>query len=100
VQILCNIIDFGMNSQEAGDAPRFRHDGSSSPTGFQMTDGGLVFLESGISVETRKALIRKGHRVRIGGGGFGGYQAVLYDTKNDVYRAASESRKDGMAAGY
>lgn len=100
VQILCNIIDFGMNTQEAGDAPRFRHDGSSSPTGYQMTDGGLVFLESGISVETRKALIRKGHRVRLGKDGFGGYQAIKYDTKNDVYHAASESRKDGMAAGY
>ncbi len=100
VQILCNIIDFGMNVQEAGDAPRFRHFGSSQPTGQVMTDGGEVALESGIPMEVRRALAQMGHRIRFVSGGFGGYQAILYDAKNDVYHGASESRKDGMAAGY
>lgn len=100
VQVLCNMIDFGMSPQQAGDAPRFRHDGSSTPTGERMTDGGTVFVEPGIAAETRKALIRRGHRLRIGGEGFGGYQAIRFDAKNRVYHGASESRKDGMAAGF
>ncbi len=99
-QIVCNIIDFGMGVQEAGDAPRFRHSGSSSPTGSLMTNGGEVQLESGVPVEVQRALAEMGHRLRFVVGGFGGYQAILYDAENDVYRAASESRKDGMAAGY
>ncbi len=100
VQILCNIIDFGMNVQEAGDAPRFRHFGSSQPTGEIMTDGGEVALESGIPMEVMRELVHRGHRIRFVSGSFGGYQAILYDAKNDVYHGASESRKDGQAAGY
>ncbi len=100
VQVICNILDFGMNLQEAGDAARFRHYGSSSPTGSIMTDGGAVALESGIGAEVRRDLLRYGHNLSFVSGGFGGYQAILYDRKQDVYRAASESRKDGMAAGY
>ncbi len=100
VQILCNIIDFGMNVQEAGDAPRFRHFGSSQPTGEKMTDGGEVALEYGIPMEVRRELVHMGHRVRFVSGSFGGYQAILYDAKNNVYHGASESRKDGAAAGY
>jgi gamma-glutamyltranspeptidase/glutathione hydrolase len=100
VQVLCNILDFGMNLQEAGDAPRFRHYGSSSPTGSVMTDGGTVALESGIPVNVRRGLLELGHKLSIVSGGFGGYQAIMYDAQNDVYRSASESRKDGMAAGY
>ncbi len=100
VQILCNIIDFGMNVQEAGDAPRFRHFGSSQPTGEIMTDGGEVALESGIPMEVMRELVHRGHRIRFVSGSFGGYQAIMYDAKNDVYHGASESRKDGQAAGY
>ncbi|MFQ5928939.1 MAG: gamma-glutamyltransferase [Acidobacteriota bacterium] len=100
VQILCNIIDFEMNLQEAGDAPRFYHLGSSSPTGSVMSDGGELALESGIAVEALETLVEKGHRLRFVVGLFGGYQAILYDANNKVYRGASESRKDGMAAGY
>jgi gamma-glutamyltranspeptidase/glutathione hydrolase len=100
VQVLCNLIDFGMTLQEAGDAPRFRHFGSSSPTGRQMLDGGEVALESGVSAETRRDLVGLGHRIRFVSGGFGGYQAILYDAETDVYWGASESRKDGIAAGY
>ena len=100
VQVLCNIIDFGMNLQEAGDAARFRHGGSSSPTGSVMSDGGQVMLESGVGSEVRAALEKMEHRLRNSRGGYGGYQAILYDAKNDVYYGASESRKDGHAAGY
>lgn len=99
-QIVVNLIDFGMNLQEAGDAPRIRHGGSSQPTGSKMTDGGTVYLESGISYETLHSLMRKGHDVQWTIGGFGGYQAIMWDKKNKVYFGASESRKDGQAAGY
>ncbi|HUU85158.1 MAG TPA: gamma-glutamyltransferase [Phycisphaerae bacterium] len=100
VQVLCNIIDFGMNLQEAGDAARFHHTGSSEPTGEVMGDGGRVALESGVDVEARRALTEMGHGVHFDVGGFGGYQAIGYDAANDVYIGASESRKDGQAAGY
>ncbi|MEM8528822.1 MAG: gamma-glutamyltransferase [Bacteroidota bacterium] len=100
VQILVNMIDFGMNLQEAGDAPRIRHKGSSQPTGGAMKDGGTICLEAGISWETIRALKLKGHNVSFDFGGYGGYQAIMYDAKNKVYYGASESRKDGQAAGY
>ena len=100
VQILCNIIDFGMNLQEAGDAPRFRHLGSSSPTGRVMSDGGELALESGIPTQVKRLLRKKGHRINDRIDAFGGYQAIAYDPQKGVYRGASESRKDGIAAGY
>ena len=99
-QVIMNMIDFGMNTQEAGDAPRILHSGSSQPTGSEMTDGGYVSLESGFAVETRRALLKKGHVLRDVSGAFGGYQAIRYDANNNVYFGASESRKDGHAAGY
>jgi gamma-glutamyltranspeptidase/glutathione hydrolase len=99
-QIVCNIIDFGMNLQEAGDAPRISHEGSSEPTGEKMTDGGVVSLESGFSYETIRELMSKGHKISFEKGPYGGYQAIMYDSKNKVYYGASESRKDGQAAGY
>lgn len=100
VQVLINMIDFGMNLQEAGDAPRWIHSGSSDPTGTIMTDGGRVEVESGIPYETIRALELLGHDVQFAVGPFGGYQAVLWDKENRVYYGASESRKDGHAAGY
>jgi gamma-glutamyltranspeptidase/glutathione hydrolase len=100
VQILLNMIDYGMNLQEAGDAPRIRHGGSSQPTGSRMTDGGWVNLEDGFSWETRRALSMMGHRVRTDVGSYGGYQAIMLDRENGVYFGASESRKDGQAAGF
>lgn len=99
-QIVINMIDFGMNLQEAGDAPRIRHGGSSQPTGQKMTDGGVLYLESGISYDTIRELMKKGHKVQHTVGGFGGYQAILWDEEKAVYFGASESRKDGQAAGY
>ncbi len=100
VQILVNMIDFGMNLQEAGDAPRLRHTGSSQPTGEQMSDGGVVGLENGYSPETVRGLLRRGHKVQTSLGGYGGYQAIYRDHEKGVYIGASESRKDGHAAGY
>lgn len=100
VQIVVNIVDFGMDVQEAGDAPRILHLGSSQPTGQTMTDGGTVYLETGFDYETVRELVKAGHRVQYDVGDFGGYQAIRYDEQNRVYYGASESRKDGQAAGY
>jgi len=99
-QIIVNLVDFGMNLQEAGDAPRILHRGSSEPTGTLMTDGGLVSLETGLDYEVLRDLTEMGHRVQVNVGSFGGYQAIMYDAEQDVYYGASESRKDGQAAGY
>ena len=100
VQIITNMIDFGMNTQEAGDAPRIVHSGSSQPTGESMKDGGTIALEEGFSAETRRDLIRRGHILKPAPGIFGGYQGIRYDPERDVYFGASESRKDGSAIGY
>ncbi|MBN2134794.1 MAG: gamma-glutamyltransferase, partial [Acidobacteria bacterium] len=100
VQVLCNIIDFGMGIQEAGDAARFRHEGSSQPDGGTMKDGGTVYLESGVSPQVILELLGKGHRISKTRGGFGGYQGIWIDYKNGTLIGASESRKDGAAAGY
>jgi len=99
-QIIMNLVDFGMNLQEAGDAPRILHWGGNEPTGEVMRDGGNVALEQGVSYETRRELTQRGHRIVTNVGSFGGYQAIMYDTDQDVYYGASESRKDGQAAGY
>lgn len=100
VQIVCNLIDWGMNLQEAGDAARWQHEGSSDYDHPKMTDGGYVEVESGVPYESVRGLLQRGHVVRIGNGGFGGYQAIARDQKNGAYLGASESRKDGQAAGY
>ncbi len=102
VQIIMNLVDFGMNLQEAGDAPRIQHDGSTEPTGqnIAMSDGGVVQLESGFAYETIRTLMDKGHHVEWALGPYGGYQAILRDPGTGVYYGASESRKDGHAAGY
>ena len=99
-QIVINLIDFGMNLQEAGDAPRISHGGSSQPTGEQMSDGGWLSLESGFDYETIRGLMDRRHRIRYSKGIYGGYQAILWDEEKGVYFGASESRKDGQAAGY
>ncbi|MFT4993675.1 MAG: gamma-glutamyltranspeptidase/glutathione hydrolase, partial [Paraglaciecola sp.] len=99
-QIVINMIDFGMNLQEAGDAPRMLHTGSSQPTGERMEDGGFISLENGFSPQTRRALVQQGHVLQEVSGSYGGYQAIMRDLKTGVYYGASESRKDGHAAGY
>jgi gamma-glutamyltranspeptidase/glutathione hydrolase len=99
-QIIVNLVDFDMNLQEAGDAARMRHGGSSQPTDEVMTDGGRVYLESGISPAVRKELEAMGHNVSEQRASMGGYQAIIRDDVRGVYFGASESRKDGQAAGY
>ncbi|HEY6544348.1 MAG TPA: gamma-glutamyltransferase family protein, partial [Dokdonella sp.] len=102
VQIVMNLVDFGMGLQEAGDAPRIQHEGSTSPEGqaVAMADGGWVDLESGFDYETVRGLMQKGHSVRYANGPYGGYQAIARDPRTGVYAGASEGRKDGQAAGY
>ena len=100
-QIVMNLVDFDMNLQEAGDAPRLIHGGSSQPTGATADGGGgTVYLESGFPEESVRALMQRGHKVSWALGPYGGYQAIRYDADQDVYYGASESRKDGQAAGY
>ena len=99
-QIVINIIDFNMNLQEAGDAPRIRHQSDQQPTGGEMTDGGEVSLEKGFDYKQIRELMKKGHKVIYDLGSFGGYQAIMIDYINKVYYGASESRKDGSAIGY
>ena len=100
VQVLVNLIDFGMDVQDAGDAPRFRHLGSSEPTGQPAQGGGSVALESGISTETRRQLEARGHHLVESSGGFGGYQAIRIDLEQGVLIGGSDPRKDGCAMGY
>ena len=97
-QIVINIVDFQMNLQEAGDAPRIRHFGSSEPTGETMINGGFLSLESGIDDQVRSELMKLGHKLKDEKGGYGGYQAIM--KIDEVYFGASESRKDGHASGY
>ena len=99
-QVVVNLVDFGMNLQEAGDAARFYHTGSSEPTGTLMTTGGELHLESGVPAEVKRDLLRLGHRVTDLLGQYGGYQAVARDPVTGVLAGASESRKDGCAMGY
>jgi gamma-glutamyltranspeptidase/glutathione hydrolase len=101
VQILVNMIDFGMNVQEAGDAARVRHSGSATPTGGRGDrSGGTVAVESGISDEVIQTLQRAGHQIMRARGGYGGYQAIQIDWELGSLRGATEVRKDGAAVGY
>ena len=100
-QVLIHLLDFGMNLQEAGDAARILHTGSAQPTGqAEAEGGGYVSLESAYGPEVRAELERRGHRFRARPGAFGGYQAILRDPATGMYHGASESRKDGHAAGF
>lgn len=103
VQIVVNMIDYGMNLQEAGDAARWQHLGNTEPTDnadMYLQNGGYTEVERGIPWQTVQQLMQKGHDIRYGFGGYGGYQAIKKDPVRGVYFGASESRKDGQAAGY
>ena len=97
-QIVINLIDFNMNLQEAGDAPRIVHSGSSQPTDEIMKDGGTLSLETGFGKIIEDELAAIGHTIKYEKGIFGGYQAIML--KDGIYYGASETRKDGQAAGY
>ena len=100
VQVVVNLVDLGLDLQEAGDAPRFHHGGSSEPTGAAMTAGGVLHLEPGVPPAVVGELARRGHRIEPARGVYGGYHAVARDARSGVYAGASESRKDGCALGY
>lgn len=100
VQVLCNLIDHHMNLQQAGDADRCQHQGSSTPTGRIMNDGGKVIVEPGLADKVVEQLRALGHKVSRGTSGFGGYQAILIDAANRMLQGASETRTDGAAIGY
>jgi gamma-glutamyltranspeptidase/glutathione hydrolase len=88
VQVLLNLIDFGMNIQEAGEAPRFRHSAA-----------GLA-LETAISPEARFGLSLRGHKIITTVNAFGGFQGILFDQAHGVMMGGSDPRKDGLAIGY
>jgi gamma-glutamyltranspeptidase/glutathione hydrolase len=101
VQVLVNLLDLGMNLQEAGDAPRFYHTGSSEPTGTAMTGGGRLNIEAGLPAAVLDALKARGHVLaQTSVGAYGGYQAIWRDPATGTYVGATEMRKDGCAMGY
>ena len=103
-QVLLNMIDFGMNVQEAGDAARWAYIGAPTPTGLPAVKGaGLVMLESGFAPDVAAALRKRGYKVVVtthDKGSYGGYEAIQYDAKNHVYWGATEMRRDGEVTGY
>ncbi len=100
-QVIVNLVDFGMNLQEAGDAIRFHHTGSAEPTGTGMTDGGVLHIEAGLPAAVLEELKKRGHRLEDEPvGAYGGYQAIRRDPATGIYCGATEKRKDGCAQGY
>ena len=101
VEVLVNMIDFGMNPQMAGDASRIRHGGSATPTGLpEDAHGGTVFLEGGFPAETLRQLEAMGHVLGKATGSYGGYQGILIDHEHGTLQGATDPRKDGAAVGY
>ena len=100
-QVVVNLVDFGMNLQEAGDAIRMHHTGSTDPDGHVMVEGGVLHIEDGLPPEVIAELRRRGHRMEPEAtGNYGGYQAILRDPVTANYVGATEKRKDGCALGY
>jgi gamma-glutamyltranspeptidase/glutathione hydrolase len=100
-QVIVNLVDFGMNLQEAGDAIRFHHSDSSEPTGTRMTNGGVLHIEDGLPQSVLDELKRRGHVLAPESvGAYGGYQAIWRDPVTGIYAGATEKRKDGCAQGY
>ncbi len=103
VSLITNVIDFGMNMQQAGDALRWNHSGSTQPTGTfdaVLLNVGLVSIESSVDAQVVRDLRAKGHQVQIGNSFFGRFQAIMRDLETGIYYGASEARVDGQAAGY
>jgi gamma-glutamyltranspeptidase/glutathione hydrolase len=100
VQVLVNLIDFGLNVQAAGDAARVEHLGSATPIGEPAKGVGTLMVEPGVSDEAIETLRRKGHVANRVAGGPGGYQGILIDWETGVLHGATEARKDGAALGY
>ena len=85
---MANLVDFGMNVRDAGDAARVRHMGAN------------LAMESGIGVEVRMVLELRGYRITDGRGAMGGYQAIMIDPKASVMISGSDLREDGLAIGW
>jgi gamma-glutamyltranspeptidase / glutathione hydrolase len=101
VQVLINMLDFGMNVQQAGEAPRIEHVGSATPTGKAAAkNGGTIKAEEGLSPAIVAELKKRGHQVEWVKKNGGGYQGILIDWKAGVLQGGSEARKDGAAVGY
>lgn len=111
VQILINLVDYGMNLQEAGDAARMMHDGGRAPTDALAGSAadtqdidmlGTLMVEPGVPMATVETLRAMGHKVEVEATGipFGGYQAIARDPVTGAYIGATEMRKDGQASGY
>ena len=99
-QVLMNMLDFGMDPQQAGDQPRVEHNGSSDPTGSVMKEGGTVKLEQRIPDTVRQELEDLGHTVDVNTGAFGGYQAIWREEEPMRYFGGSDPRKDGASMGW
>lgn len=100
-QVVVNLVDFGMNLQEAGDVIRFHHTGSSEPTGTVMTNGGVLHIEDGLPASVLDELKARGHVMESESvGQYGGYQAIWRDPASRVFSGATEKRKDGCALGW
>jgi gamma-glutamyltranspeptidase/glutathione hydrolase len=100
VQVVMNIVDFGLSPQQAGEQPRAQHSESSTPTGRKMAGGGLVGLEAGFPAAVRRQLAELGHQVQAGVGVFGGYQGIWREEDPRRYFGGSDPRKDGCAIGF
>jgi len=102
VQVLVNMIDFGMDLQQAGDAARFMHEGGRQPTGVHEDPLGTLYVEPGVDEAAIARLRAMGHRVEIDATGvrFGGYQAIAVDPVTGIYAGATEMRKDGAVAAW
>jgi len=87
-QVLANVIDFGMDAQQAGEAARFRH-----------SILGLA-LESAFDASVRFELAERGHSVISAVDTFGGYQGIMIDPETGVLMGGSDVRKDGLAIGW
>jgi gamma-glutamyltranspeptidase/glutathione hydrolase len=100
VQVLVNMIDFGMDVYQAGAAPRLEHLGSATPTGRAAEGTGKVVAEREIPQEIFDELQRRGHQIEYGPPNAGSYQGILLDTATGNLLGASEPRRDGRAIGY
>jgi len=100
LQVLLNLLLFGMDAQQAGDALRFRHDGSSSPSGEAANGVGTVYLEPPLFAAAAEPLRARGHHVEARAAGYGGYQGIWFDHATQRLVGGSERRKDGCVLGY
>jgi gamma-glutamyltranspeptidase / glutathione hydrolase len=101
VQVLINMLDFGMDVQQAGEAPRVEHVGSATPKGKAANEnGGTVQAEIGLPEAIVAELKKRGHQVEWVRKNGGGYQGIWIDPKTGVLHGGTEARKDGAAVGY